>query len=141
MSTRYILITGIVFGGLAVALGAFGAHALEDMLEQRGRTDTWDLAVQYQMIHALALLICGVLSEKYGRWINRGALLFSAGVVCFSGSLFALCLTEVVFPLVLITPLGGTLMIAGWIALLMAVLRSPVSESGQHGTPKEPVKQ
>lgn len=124
MNRRSVLIIGILFGMLAVALGAFGAHALQKLLESRGRTDTWDLAVQYQIIHALTLLFVGVMFNEYERWFRRAAALLISGVVCFSGSLYALCLTDIVFPIVLITPLGGTLLIAGWLFMLIGVIRS-----------------
>ena len=124
MNRRTILIIGILFGMLAVALGAFGAHALEELLESRGRTDTWDLAVQYQIIHALTLLFVGVMFKEHERWFRTAAVLLMSGVVCFSGSLYVLCLTDIVFPIVLITPLGGTLLIAGWLFMLIGVIRS-----------------
>ena len=124
MNRRAILITGILFGGLAVALGAFGAHALESQLEARDRTETWDLAVQYQMVHSLTLLFIGTIVPAYGRGFRIAGLLLTTGVLCFSGSLYALCLTDIVFPLVLITPLGGVLLISGWAAMLITVIRT-----------------
>jgi len=127
MNQRNTLITGILFGGLAVGLGAFGAHALEAILEERGRTDTWDLAVEYQVIHALALLITGVLNKNQNKWLGLASTLLIAGVLCFSGSLYALCLTDIVFPIVLITPLGGVLLMAGWASLLVGVLKDKAS--------------
>ena len=124
MNQQNTFLIGIIFGGMAVALGAFGAHALEDILTQRGRTDTWDLAVQYQVIHALALLFNGILLKETTRWFSIASALFITGIFCFSGSLFALCLTDIIFPIVLITPLGGVLLIAGWAALLVGVIKS-----------------
>ena len=124
MNQRTVLITAILFGMLAVALGAFGAHALEELLESRGKSDTWDLAVQYQMIHALTLLFVGVMLKGNEQWFRPAAVLLISGVVCFSGSLYALCLTNLVFPIVLITPLGGTLLIAGWLFMLIGVIRN-----------------
>ncbi|MBM3178214.1 MAG: DUF423 domain-containing protein [Bacteroidetes bacterium] len=109
--------------GLSVGLGAFGAHALEKLLEARGRANTWDLAVHYQMIHGLSLLIIGLLSDKKIKWFDFSSLALTAGVLCFSGSLYMICLTEIVFPLVLITPLGGGLLIVGWACLFIAVLK------------------
>lgn len=123
MNQRLTFITAIIFGGLAVGLGAFGAHALEIMLAQRNRTDTWDLAVQYQMIHALVLLINGLMLKENLKSYRIAAILFTAGVLCFSGSLFVLCLTDILFPLVLITPLGGVMLIAGWISMLAGVIQ------------------
>ena len=124
MNQHNTLITAIIFGGLAVGLGAFGAHALEAMLAQRGRTDTWDLAVQYQMIHGLALLFIGIMLKENQKSFSIAASLITAGVVCFSGSLYVLCLTDITFPLVLITPFGGVLLIAGWVAMLFGVIQN-----------------
>lgn len=121
MNQRNTLITGVIFSALAVALGAFGAHALETILSQRGKSDTWDLAVQYQMIHGIALVLNGIMIDENQRWFRIASLLFFAGVLCFSGSLFILSLTNLIFPLVLITPLGGLLLIAGWITMMVGV--------------------
>ena len=124
MNQRTTLITGAVLSGLAVALGAFGAHALEAMLTARDRTDTWDLAVQYQIIHGLALLITGLLLPQDARGLKITSSLFLSGVMCFSGSLYVLCLSEIIFPLVLITPLGGLLLIGGWVFMLVSILKN-----------------
>ena len=124
MNQRTTLITGAVLSGLAVALGAFGAHALEAMLTARDRTDTWDLAVQYQIIHGLALLITGLLLPQDPRGLKITSSLFLSGVMCFSGSLYVLCLSEIIFPLVLITPLGGLLLIGGWAFMLVSILKN-----------------
>src|SRR5881409_2503209 len=94
---------------LAVALGAFGAHALRSTLETRGMLDVWNKAVLYHFIHAIALFALAL----YGT-ANRGAwwLLF-AGIVVFSGSLYLLALSNV-RGLGAITPLGGLCFLAGW---------------------------
>lgn len=124
MNQKNTFISGIIFGGSAVGLGAFGTHALEAMLTARGRVDTWDLAVQYQVIHALVLLFTGMMMKTPARSISTAAVLLTAGVLCFSGSLYVLCLTDIVFPLVLITPLGGVLLMAGWAALLVGFIKN-----------------
>lgn len=125
MNERITLIMATLLGALSVTLGAFGAHALEGILAARGRADTWDLATNYLMTHSLALLIIGVLMRYIkNSWLNNSSLLMIAGLACFSGSLYVLCLTDIVFPLVLITPLGGVLLIAGWLTLLIGILKS-----------------
>ncbi|MFZ9505097.1 MAG: DUF423 domain-containing protein [Cyclobacteriaceae bacterium] len=124
MNQRTTLIAGVVLSGLAVALGAFGAHALEAMLTARGRTDTWDLAVQYQIIHGLALLITALLLPQDPKRLKITSSLFLSGVICFSGSLYVLCLSEIIFPLVLITPLGGLLLIGGWSFMLISIMKN-----------------
>ena len=100
---------------LAVALGAFGAHALRSTLEGRGMVDVWNKAVFYQFIHAVALLVLA----RHGT-INRGAcwLLF-AGILLFSGSLYLLALTNLCW-LGAVTPLGGLCFLAGWGCLVLA---------------------
>ena len=100
---------------LAVALGAFGAHALRSTLERRGMVDVWNKAVFYQFVHAIALLAFAL----YGT-INRGAcLLRLTGIVLFSGSLFLLALTNQRW-LGAVTPLGGLCFLAGWAWLVIA---------------------
>ena len=100
---------------LAVALGAFGAHSLRSTLEMRGMVDVWNKAVLYHFIHAIALLVLPL----YGT-ANRGAwwLLF-AGIFLFSGSLYAMALTNLRW-LGPVTPLGGLCFLAGWAWLIIA---------------------
>ena len=98
---------------LAVALGAFGAHALKSKLEVHGMTDVWNKAVLYHFIHAIALFILGAVGAA-----NRGAAwLFVAGIVLFSGSLYLMALTNV-RSLGAITPIGGLCFLAGWAWLI-----------------------
>jgi len=109
----------------AVALGAFGAHALKARLTP-DMTAVWQTAVQYHAWHALALLAVGILMlQDPGRpglaWV---AWLFVAGIALFSGSLYVLALTGV-RGLGAITQLGGVAWLAGWAALAWAVFRSP----------------
>lgn len=100
---------------LAVALGAFGAHALRSTLEMRGMLDVWNKAVLYHFIHAIALFALAL----YGT-ANRGAwwLLF-AGIFLFSGSLYVMALTNLRW-LGAVTPFGGLCFLAGWAWLIIA---------------------
>ena len=100
---------------LAVVLGAFGAHALRSTLELRGTLNTWHTAVLYHFTHAIALLVLALYGAN-----NRGAwwLLF-AGIVLFSGSLYAIALTNLRW-LGPVTPLGGLCFLAGWVLLIIA---------------------
>jgi uncharacterized membrane protein YgdD (TMEM256/DUF423 family) len=102
---------------LAVALGAFGAHALRATLEGRGMLDVWNKAVFYQFVHAIALLALAL----YGT-INRGAcLLLMMGIFLFSGSLYLLALIPQARDwLGAVTPLGGLCFLAGWAWLVIA---------------------
>ena len=113
MSVAFFRVAAVL-GFLAVALGAFGAHALRSTLEGRGMVDVWNKAVFYQFIHAVALLALAL----YGT-INRGACwLFVAGILVFSGSLYLLALTNLRW-LGAITPLGGLCFLAGWAWLVL----------------------
>ena len=100
---------------VAVALGAFGAHALKATLQSTGMLDAWNKAVLYHLVHAVALLALAL----YGAG-NRGAyLLLAAGILFFSGSLYTMALTNVRW-LGAITPLGGLCFLAGWAWLVIA---------------------
>jgi uncharacterized membrane protein YgdD (TMEM256/DUF423 family) len=114
MSTLLIRIVA-AFCFLAVALGAFGAHALRSTLEAHGMTDVWNKAVLYHFIHAIALFVLGAFGAA-----NRGpGWLFVAGIVFFSGSLYLMALTNLRW-LGAITPIGGLCFLAGWAWLILA---------------------
>ena len=100
---------------LAVALGAFGAHALKGTLEANQTTEVWKTAVLYHFIHALALLMLAALPVVH----RAAAGLFVAGILIFSGSLYLLALTNVKW-LGAITPLGGLCLLAGWAWLVIS---------------------
>lgn len=104
-------------GFWGVALGAFGAHALAPRLEAAGRADTWETAVFYHLVHAVALLgLAGCERLRARRWIG---LLWAGGVAVFSGTLYLLALTGITW-LGAITPLGGVALLAGWTWLAFA---------------------
>ncbi len=109
-SSRALAVAGALFAALGVAAGAFGAHALRDLVPT---TDLaiWETAVRYQLFHALALLFVGFSSAA--RLMVPG-LLFALGTVVFSGSLYLLVLTDTRW-LGAITPIGGLLLILGWL--------------------------
>lgn len=122
MSGKLWLALGAIYGFLGVALGAFGAHALKARLSAETLA-VWQTAVQYQFWHALALLAVGTLAIQQPRGaLDWAGAAFAAGVLVFSGSLYALCLSEV-HALGAITPVGGVLLLAGWAALLISVTR------------------
>lgn len=120
------IIAGAVFAGLAVLIGAFGAHALKDVL---GRyASTWETGVQYQMFHAVGILIIGLLMEKQtSRLYNWAAILFSVGIVFFSGSLYVLSISKVTV-LGAITPIGGVCFVGGWFLLILGVSKRTMSK-------------
>lgn len=103
---------------VAVALGAFGAHALKSKLEAHGMVDVWNKAVFYHFIHAIVLLVLAC----YGA-TSRGAWwLIFAGILLFSGSLYLMALTNVRL-LGAVTPIGGLCFLAGWAWLVLAPTR------------------
>ena len=121
---KLVLVTGAVFGLFTVIIGAFGAHALSDILELNDKTDVFETAVTYQSIHALVLLFLGLLSEKIdSRWLHRSVVMFVVGVLIFSGSLYLLSLTNMT-KLGMVTPIGGVFMILGWVFLLIGIMKS-----------------
>ena len=119
MSQRFqgrILVVAGIAGGLAVALGAFGAHALRDTLDQRALA-TWRTAVDYQAWHALALLATGCLARgRPSAALGVATLAFVLGIVLFCGSLLALALGAP-RPFGIVTPFGGVAFLVGWLAL------------------------
>lgn len=121
------------FTGAGVALGAFGAHALRATLEAGGRLDEWQTAVHYQLVHGVALLALGIwrhvaAADRGPRSATTVGRLWSAGILCFSGSLYALCLGAPKGVLWPVTPLGGVCFLAGWIVLALAALRGAPRE-------------
>jgi uncharacterized membrane protein YgdD (TMEM256/DUF423 family) len=131
-ATRLWLVIGAILGGLAVALGAFGAHGLESHLRgpdgslsaaaERSMA-TWETAARYQMYHALAILVVGLLSLRPRRMVIQSAgWTMTVGVLIFSGCLYALVLSEQKF-LGRIVPIGGVFMLVGWGLLAAGVSR------------------
>jgi uncharacterized membrane protein YgdD (TMEM256/DUF423 family) len=124
--SKQILIAASVFGALAVVLGAFGAHGLKNLIGE-AELATWAKGVEYHFYHTLALLFL----SKFG---NRSALIrwsyrcFASGIVLFSGSLYLLATRSasgLAFANYLgpVTPIGGVLLILGWVLLLVAALK------------------
>ena len=106
----------------AVLFGAFGAHALKDMVEA-ARLVTWQTAVDYQMSQSLGLLIISLIKpDKSTTWFEWARKLLLIGVLIFSGSLYLLVLSELSW-LGAITPIGGIAMISAWSSLLIHFLK------------------
>jgi len=122
MNQRSILLGAGLMGATGVALGAFGAHALHELLLQRGMLVAWETGVRYHLVHAVALL-------ALAGWARDGSLtvalkwaarLWIVGTVLFAGSLYGLALggPRLLGP---VTPLGGAALIAGWVAVILSV--------------------
>jgi uncharacterized membrane protein YgdD (TMEM256/DUF423 family) len=121
MTARFAAVFGAMSAAVAVAAGAFGAHALRDVVSDP-RLVAWESAARYQVIHALAILMAA-------RWVARqvpGALaatwLFVAGTVLFAGSLYLLVLLDQPW-IGAVTPFGGAAFIAGWLAMAFAAFK------------------
>jgi uncharacterized membrane protein YgdD (TMEM256/DUF423 family) len=124
---KSFLTLGALFGALAIVLGAFGAHGLKKMVSADAIA-VFQTGVQYQMYHAMALLITGILHERLqSRWIKWAGYLFCIGILFFSGSLYVIGLmnaSQNTVPVLIgiLTPVGGLFFIVGWLCLLTAVI-------------------
>ena len=117
---KFFLIAAAISGLLVVALGAFGAHALKEGLSPAAMA-VYKTAVQYQMFNTTTLLIIGLLALKFPsssalRW---SGFLIIGGVILFSGSLYAMSISGIRW-LGMIAPIGGVLMLIGWLLLVLA---------------------
>lgn len=117
MTDTRILLAGAILGGLGVAFGAFGAHALRATLDAK-HLEWWHTGVQYQMWHAVALV---ALAGASGMRVP--ALLMGLGVLLFSGALYLLALTDLRW-LGAVAPIGGASMMAGWAGVAWIALRT-----------------
>jgi uncharacterized membrane protein YgdD (TMEM256/DUF423 family) len=122
------ILAGALFALLAVVLGAFGAHALKAILPPE-TLQSFETGVRYQMYHSFALIAVGLLSAHFSNnHINLATLFFTLGILCFSGSLYALSLLQMngivgLKGVGIITPIGGVFFILGWVYSLLAVLK------------------
>lgn len=118
--SRLFLTAGSLLGGLAVAAGAFGAHGLKAFLEAHGQAGNWETAARYALVHALATIAVGTLAAlRPAPGLAAAGWCFLVGTAIFSGCLFVLALTGVKI-LGAIVPIGGVLLIAGWMLLARA---------------------
>jgi uncharacterized membrane protein YgdD (TMEM256/DUF423 family) len=112
MPNRYFFPLAGILLALAIALGAFGAHALENVLTPE-RLKTWETAVHYHSWNSLGVLMLAMLNQSKPGKLDSAVWLIVAGIFIFSGSLYLLCLTDIGW-LGAITPIGGVSLIAGW---------------------------
>ncbi len=121
---KNVLLTAAIFGALAVALGAVGAHAFERILSEKMQK-TYETAVRYQIYHSIAIAILGILLYlKPNSQFQWAARLFTVGTVLFSGSLYLIIFLshqQIAIPTLIgiLTPLGGICLITGWIFLAL----------------------
>lgn len=119
--TQFFLSLAAILGGLSVGIGAFASHALHDKISERS-LEIFQVGVRYQMYHALALLLLAILMSRTSpppTTLIVGGWLFIIGIALFSGSLYALSLTNIKI-LGAIAPLGGLALMLGWGALAIA---------------------
>lgn len=119
MRPRTAQLFGATLGLIGVALGAFGAHALKQLLNERQMVDAWQTGVHYQWFHALALLATS------GNLRRGPAICWLLGVLFFSGSLYLLATMPVPKVVVFLTPLGGMLFLIGWTWFIVDLVRRP----------------
>ncbi|MBI4051196.1 MAG: DUF423 domain-containing protein [Elusimicrobia bacterium] len=119
---KVFVLMGALLGFIGVALGAFGAHFLKDRLSS-DMLAVFDVGTKYQLVHALALLATAWAATQYPhQFVRLSGWLFLAGTVIFSGSLYVLAGTGVRI-WGAITPIGGLLLLAGWLSLAIGVLK------------------
>jgi uncharacterized membrane protein YgdD (TMEM256/DUF423 family) len=126
MKQSFIRVAAIL-AALAIGLGAFGAHGLKDKFSA-GTMNIFETGVRYQLYHAIALLLTGILYGQFpGKRLDLAGILFITGIVLFSGSLYALCYTQYANLSMnwmgAITPFGGLAFIFGWLCIAAAVTR------------------
>ncbi|MGA8854045.1 MAG: DUF423 domain-containing protein [Christiangramia sp.] len=123
---RKFLVTGAVFGILAVIFGAFAAHGLKDTISASSLS-SFETGVRFQMYHAFLLLIAGGFSAKLKNNLNPVFYLICLGVIFFSGSIYLLSTGSLLgmdfSSIALVTPLGGSLLIIGWFILLLNFIK------------------
>ena len=120
---RTIIAIAAIFGLISVIAGAAGTHALRDTIDASALR-TFETAARFQMYHALALLGVGILSMRWQtRILTASAILFTTGILLFSGSLYILALSGIgIFGA--IAPIGGISLMAGWAILAYAAFRA-----------------
>jgi uncharacterized membrane protein YgdD (TMEM256/DUF423 family) len=122
--TQFFLAIAAIFGGVAVAAGAFGSHTLREQLSDRA-LEIFETGARYQMYHALALLAVGILisqAKVVPVTLPIAGYAFIAGICIFSGSLYALSISGIKW-LGAIAPFGGTFLMLGWVCLAIAALK------------------
>lgn len=121
MSWTIWIALGAIMGGLGVAGGAFGAHALKARLSPEN-LEIFEVGARYQMYHALALIAVGLVAVKIdGTLLTVAGAAFFGGILLFSGSLYTMALTDMRW-LGMVTPVGGLCFLVGWTCLAIAAL-------------------
>ncbi|MDP4249775.1 MAG: DUF423 domain-containing protein [Bacteroidota bacterium] len=125
---KLFLVFAAIAGGIAVILGALVTHQLRQRMPENA-LEVFETGVRYQFYHVFALLATGILSERFpGKWMNRAGSCFIGGTLLFSGSLYMISSllsvgTSIPMSLGVLTPVGGSLFILGWIFFSVAILK------------------
>ena len=123
---KFWFVSATISGFLSVALGAFGAHSLKNILDEYGKS-LYEKAVLYQMFHTMALFaVGGMLHFDKGTSFSIAGWGFFVGIILFSGSLYLLAITSIKW-LGAITPIGGIAFLFGWIWLMFSIIKARVS--------------
>ncbi len=131
MEKRYLM-SGLIFAFFAVAIGAFGAHGLKSITSNQALLNSFETGVRYQFFHAIALLISPFILKQINHKSAFVFWSFISGILLFSGSIFVLVLAKInhldtlAKIMGLITPIGGLLLLLGWVALFFKVVKSQV---------------
>jgi uncharacterized membrane protein YgdD (TMEM256/DUF423 family) len=125
---RRIILTASFFGAVAVMFGAFGAHSLKNVLSA-DQLVTWTKGIEYQFYHTFALLFLSTFARFRTKLVDISYFCFTIGIILFSGSLYLLAtreITQLGFVNIIgpVTPLGGLLLIVGWVMLFFAALKN-----------------
>lgn len=122
------LTSGALFAAIAVILGAFGAHALKQVLDEAQLT-TFETGVRYQFYHSFALLATGIIYASFpAKQVKWASTCFLIGILLFSGSLYAITLLKMngvvgLTGVGILTPIGGVFFILGWLSLFMGITK------------------
>jgi len=125
---KTFLIVGALLAGIAVVLGAFGAHGLKKIVGPE-TVGTFQTGVQYQMYHAFALILLAIVYQQFSNsFMHYSGWFFIGGILLFSGSLYVLALLKAkdvvgLSGIGIITPIGGLLFITGWVLFALGVLK------------------
>ncbi|MCA0131537.1 DUF423 domain-containing protein [Winogradskyella alexanderae] len=124
---KTILIVATIFGILAIILGAFAAHGLEELIDEDA-IKSFETGVRYQMYHAFLLLILGATNMVSPKAKKQVFFFVILGLICFSGSIYGLATNDLTTfdfkKIALITPFGGVFLIIAWVTLLIGIIRN-----------------
>ena len=127
---RKFLITGAIFGLLAVIIGAFGAHGLKPLLDEAA-SDSFETGAKYQMYHAFYLIVLSLIAKFSETQLKLIYRLVVFGVLLFSGSLYLLAFNEIIevidVKVGIITPFGGLFLISSWLLAIIFVIKKSKS--------------